>query len=59
MYYAFNLFTVKKAEEKLEYMHLNPVRAGLVEHSCQWRWSSARYWEQGKSVGIPLNWVFS
>ena len=57
-YYPFNLCSEKKAREKLEYMHLNPVRAGLVEEAFDWQWSSARYYEQGKSVGVPLGWVF-
>ena len=47
----FILYTEKKAKEKLDYMHLNPVRAGLVRQACDWRCSSARYFEQGKSVG--------
>ena len=57
-YYPFNLYSEKKAIEKLEYMHLNPVRAGLVEKTCDWQWSSARHYEQGRSVGVPLGWVF-
>jgi len=57
-YYPLNLYTEKKAREKLDYMHLNPVRAGLVEQACDWQWSSARYYEQGKPVGVPLGWVF-
>jgi len=57
-YYPLNLYPEKKAKEKLDYMHLNPVRAGLVRQACDWRWSSARYFEQGKSVGVPLGWVF-
>jgi putative transposase len=57
-YYTFNVFTEKKAIEKLAYMHCNPVRAGLVEQACHWRWSSARYYEHGVSVGVPLGWVF-
>ena len=57
-YYPFNLYTEKKALEKLDYMHKNPVTAGLVEQACDWQWSSARYYEQRKSVGVPLGWVF-
>lgn len=57
-YYPFNLYTEKKAKEKLDYMHLNPVRAGLVRQACDWPWSSAQYHEQGRSVGVPLGWVF-
>jgi putative transposase len=57
-YYAFSLFTAKKTEEKLDYMHLNPVRAALVERPEDWRWSSARHYLQGASVGIPVRWLF-
>ena len=40
-------------------MHLNPVRAGLVEKATDWAWNSARYFDSGKSVGVPLEWIFS
>jgi putative transposase len=53
-YYDFNLFSERKVEEKLTYMHQNPVRAGLVEMPCDWPWSSARYYERGESVGVPV-----
>jgi putative transposase len=36
-YYPFNVFTVKKLEEKLDYMHLNPVRRGLVIRAVDWK----------------------
>lgn len=32
--------TVKEYHETLEYMHLNPVRKGLVGSAAQWSWSS-------------------
>jgi putative transposase len=56
-YYVFNVYSRAKLEEKLNYMHLNPVRAGLVERPGQWRWSSARYYESKKSVGVPIGWL--
>lgn len=34
------LRTVKEYHEKVEYIHLNPVRVGLVSHPGDWRWSS-------------------
>ena len=34
------LRTVKEYNEKVEYIHLNPVRAGLVSGAEDWRWSS-------------------
>ena len=56
-YYDFNVYSEQKMHEKLEYMHNNPVRAGLVKEICEWQWSSARWWHLGKSVGIPLSWT--
>ncbi len=35
--------------EKVNYIHENPVRAGLVDHAAEYRWSSARVW-QGRPV---------
>jgi putative transposase len=55
-YYGFNVFSQHKLREKLNYMHNNPVRAGLVKDICDWPWSSARLWHLGKPVGIPLSW---
>ena len=30
----------KEFAERLEYMHLNPVKKGLVKREEDWRWSS-------------------
>ena len=56
-YYDLNLFTEEKTEEKLVYMRQNPVRAGLVERPCDWPWSSARFYESGRTVGVPVGWL--
>ena len=53
-YYSFEIESERKIEEKLTYMHMNPVKQGLVERIVDWRWSSARYYECGKSVGVPV-----
>jgi len=34
------LRTVQEYSEKVEYIHLNPVKAGLVRRPQDWRWSS-------------------
>jgi hypothetical protein len=34
------LRTVQEYSEKVEYIHLNPVKAGLVQRPQDWRWSS-------------------
>lgn len=31
---------VKEYNEKVEYIYLNPVKAGLVQRSQSWRWST-------------------
>ncbi len=53
-FYDFNLFTGRKVEEKLTYMHRNPVRAGLVGKPEDWPWNSAEYNAMSRSVGVPV-----
>ncbi len=55
-YYGFNIWSRRKVEEKLDYMHLNPVRAGFTERAIDYRWSSAPWYLAGKSVGLPVRW---
>ncbi|MFO1091758.1 MAG: transposase [Planctomycetaceae bacterium] len=56
-YYAFHIYSRAKLEEKLNYMHMNPVRASLVQTPGEWKWSSARWYAERKSVGVPIRWV--
>jgi putative transposase len=56
-YYAFEIYSHDKLDEKLHYMHLNPVRAGFVERAVDWKWSSARWYEERRTVGVPIHWV--
>jgi len=46
---VFLVTSEQKFMEKVNYIHLNPVRAGLVERSQDYRWSSARWWS-----GFPV-----
>jgi REP element-mobilizing transposase RayT len=39
---------------KVNYIHENPVRAGLVERAIDYRWSSARIWKGCASEDEPL-----
>ena len=57
-YYPFNLFSEKKALEKLNYMHMNPVRTGFVENPCDWQHSSARFFDLSESSDVPLKCIF-
>jgi putative transposase len=43
------IFIERMFMEKLNYIHLNPVRSGLSERADAYRWSSARIWQ-----GCPL-----
>jgi putative transposase len=42
-YYDFNVHTPEKRDEKLHYIHWNPVRRGLVEKPEDWHHSSFRH----------------
>ena len=44
--------TVKEYYEKVEYIHLNPVRAGLVERAQDWPWSSVRDYGGNLSAAV-------
>lgn len=39
----------------IEYIHNNPVRAGLVERAIDWKWSSAREWAELDGILLPVN----
>ena len=40
--------------QKVNYIHLNPVREGLVEHPDNYRYSSARQWHRRPMENEPL-----
>ena len=40
--------------EKLNYIHSNPVRGGLVENATDYRWCSARIWQRWPLENEPL-----
>jgi len=44
-FYDFNVWSHKKKVEKLAYMHVNPVKRGLVADPKLWRWSSYRFYQ--------------
>jgi len=52
-----NLFSVTSEStfmQKVNYIHQNPVRAGLVERAEDYKWSSARYWKKCPREDEPL-----
>ena len=58
-FYDFNVWTTKKREEELRYMHRNPVKRGLVESPELWRWSSYRFYllNEAGPVGVNAGWT--
>lgn len=40
--------------EKVNYIHQNPVKAGLSERIEDYRWSSARIWQRRPLENEPL-----
>ena len=42
--YDRNVHSDTEFDEKIGYIHMNPVRAGLVKTPADWAWSSARWW---------------
>ncbi|HYG75699.1 MAG TPA: transposase [Planctomycetota bacterium] len=49
-----NIWSMKKAVEKAEYCHGNPVKRRLMKSAAEWRWSSFRWLVQGKREDAPL-----
>ncbi|MBN1808249.1 MAG: transposase [Planctomycetes bacterium] len=53
-YHDFNVVSREKILEKLNYMHNNPVAANLADTPCEYRFSSALWYEKGQSVGVRI-----
>jgi putative transposase len=43
-FYDFNVWSQKKFVEKLQYMHVNPVKRKLIAHPKDWPWSSFSFY---------------
>jgi putative transposase len=59
-FYDFNVWSARKHHEKLNYMHFNPVKRGIVSHPEEWRWSSYRFYLKREAGFCPPNpeWKF-
>jgi len=54
-FYDMNIWTAKKREEKLNYMHNNPVKRGLVRQPGDWPWSSWRFYFLNDISLLPMD----
>jgi len=50
----FSIVSESMFMQKVNYIHQNPVRAGLVERAEDYRWSSARFWSKCLREDEPL-----
>jgi putative transposase len=53
-YYDFNVRSAEKVTEKLDYMHRNPVKRGLVDRPENWPWSSFRHYATGQIGTVEI-----
>ena len=55
---VIDLWSPRFIRQKLNYLHLNLVRAGLCEHPADWKWSSYRAYFPHKAadVSIEIDW---
>src|SRR5262249_30195866 len=71
-FYDFNVFSEQKKNEKINYIHNNPVARGLVSSPDQWRsfplienrdergpsWSSFRAYSLREKGPVNMDWLF-
>jgi putative transposase len=50
---------VSRDNQRVEYIHLNPVRAGVVKRAEEWRWSSVHDYTGGLSAGVSAHGVLA
>ncbi len=53
--YDRNIYGDQTLLKTMNYIHNNPVRAGLVEKPTDWKWSSAKFWEFEEPDPIRLD----
>ncbi len=51
---VLSVFSESMLMQKVNYVHQNPVRAGLAERDVDYRWSSARIWKRCPVEDEPL-----
>ena len=60
---AVDIWSRKFIRQKLHYIHMNPVRAGLCDHPAKWRWSSYHAYLPHEAASVPIEadqrWLWS
>jgi len=51
---VFSIVSESTFRQKVNYIHQNPVHAGLVQRAEEYCWSSARFWSNCPTEDEPL-----
>jgi putative transposase len=51
---AVDIWSRRFIRQKLHYIHMNPVRAGLCKHPAEWRWSSYNAYLPHEAGSVPI-----
>ena len=54
-FYPYSVYSEKKRLEKLNYVHNNPVKRGLVSSPEEWPWSSFRFYYLADSSLLSMD----
>ena len=54
-FYDFNVWSLKKRIETLQYMHMNPLKRKLIDHPKDWPWSSFSFYSKLKQGLIRID----
>lgn len=54
-YHPIGLENTAMADQKFNYIHQNPYRAGLSDDEKQWEFTSEAYWERGERGVLPIH----
>jgi putative transposase len=54
-FHDFNVWSHKKRREKLEYMHMNPLKRKLVRDPRDWPWSSYSHYMRGEEGLVRID----
>jgi putative transposase len=54
-FYPYGVYSDRKRREKLNYMHNNPVKRGLVRSPEEWPWSSYRFYYLNDSSLLSMD----
>lgn len=55
--HPIELTTTYMTQQRLDYVHANPLKAGFVDNPSSWVWSSCRAYESGIDDGVVTEYL--